>query len=91
MTGRATTPAATATERLSDCIVSLAADSKSVGLSFYHGATLPDPAGILMGSGNQNPFVRSESTATLDDPAVAAKQRPRRDSRQPAGPRGRAR
>jgi len=31
------------TERPSDCVVSLAANSKGVGLSFYHGATLPDP------------------------------------------------
>src|ERR1700692_3513444 len=30
------------TERTSDCIVSVAANSKGVGLSFYHGATLPD-------------------------------------------------
>ncbi len=35
------------TERPSDCILSLAANSKGVGLSFYYGSTLPDPARIL--------------------------------------------
>lgn len=54
-----------ATERPSDCIVSLAANAKGVGLSFYYGATLPDPHGLLQGSGNQNRFIRLESAATL--------------------------
>jgi hypothetical protein len=60
-----------ATERPSDCIVSLAASAKGVGLSFYYGSSLPDPDGILLGSGNQNRFVRLDSAATLDEPAVA--------------------
>ncbi len=59
-----------ATERPSDCIVSLAANSKGVGLSFYWGATLPDPHGILLGSGNQNRFVRLETAATLAKPEI---------------------
>ena len=54
-----------ATERPSDCIVCLAANAKGVGLSFYYGATLPDPHKILLGSGNQNRFIRLESAATL--------------------------
>ena len=37
------------TERTSDCIISVAANSKGVGLSFYHGASLPDPNKILQG------------------------------------------
>ncbi len=53
------------TERPSDCVVSLAANAKGIGLSFYHGATLPDPNRILEGSGSQNRFVRLESVATL--------------------------
>jgi hypothetical protein len=61
-----------ATERPSDCIVSLAANSKNVGLSFYYGASLPDPQKILQGSGSQNRFIRLESTATLKKPAVEA-------------------
>src|SRR5271165_5929771 len=61
-----------ATERPSDCIVSLAANAKGVGLSFYYGATLPDPHKILLGSGNQNRFIRLESAATLARPEVQA-------------------
>ena len=53
------------TERPSDCVVSLAANSKGLGLSFYHGATLPDPHRILQGSGNQNRFLRHVGVDTL--------------------------
>ena len=60
------------TERPSDCMVSLAANAKGVGLSFYYGATLPDPGNILLGSGNQNRFIRLESAATLAKPEVEA-------------------
>ena len=60
------------TERASDCFASLAVSPKGVALSFYYGSTLPDPTGILQGSGNQNRFVRLASAATLADPAVAA-------------------
>jgi hypothetical protein len=57
-------------ERTSDCIVSLAASAKGVALSFYQGATLPDPDKVLLGSGKQNRFVRLESANTLATPAV---------------------
>jgi len=60
-----------ATEKPSDCIVSLAANSKGVGLSFYRGADVPDPHGILQGSGSQNRFVRLPNAATLKEPRVA--------------------
>ena len=59
-----------ASERASDCVVSLAAGSNGVSLSFYYGATLRDPTGILLGSGNQNRFVRLASAKTLAEPAV---------------------
>ena len=59
-----------ATERSSDCIVSLAAASNGVGLSFYYGATLPDPHKVLLGSGNQNRYLRLKSAATLSEPVV---------------------
>jgi len=59
-----------ASERASDCVVSLACGSNGVSLSFYYGATLPDPDGILLGSGNQNRFVRLPSPATLKEPPV---------------------
>jgi hypothetical protein len=61
-----------ATERPSDCLLSLAVNAKGIGLSFYYGSTLPDPAGILEGSGSQNRFVRLASTATLQRPEVQA-------------------
>jgi len=60
------------TERTSDCLVSLAASAKGVALSFYHGADLADPQGVLLGSGTQNRFIRLESAASLGKPAVAA-------------------
>lgn len=60
------------TERTSDCIVSLAVFPRGVSLSFYYGATLPDPQGLLEGSGNQNRFVRLDSAAALKKPAVDA-------------------
>jgi hypothetical protein len=61
-----------ATERASDCIVSIAVSAKGVALSFYYGATLPDPDKILLGSGNQNRYVRLGSASAIATPAVDA-------------------
>lgn len=61
-----------ATERPSDSVLSLAAAANGPGLSFYRGASLPDPHGILQGSGVQNRFVRLESAKTLARPEVEA-------------------
>jgi len=61
-----------ATERASDCLVSLAISPKGVALSFYYGSSLPDPDGVLLGSGTQNRYVRLDSAATLALPAVEA-------------------
>src|SRR6202140_613219 len=58
------------TERPSDCILSIAAAANGVGLSFYYGATLPDPHKLLPGSGSQNRFIRIESVATLTRPEL---------------------
>ena len=61
-----------ATERPSDTIVALAADANGVGLSFYRGADVPDPRGLLQGTGKQNRFIRlSEGEATLSRRDVA--------------------
>jgi hypothetical protein len=60
------------TERPSDCMVSLAANAKGVGLSFYYGAMLPDPHKLLQGSGSQNRFIRLPTAAKLGDPLVGA-------------------
>jgi len=61
-----------ATERPSDSVVSLAAGANGVGLSFYRGASLPDPHKILLGEGAQNRFIRLDSTKTLSRPEVEA-------------------
>ena len=58
------------TERPSDCLFSIAAAANGVGLAFYRGATLPDPHGILQGSGVQNRFIRLASHDTLIRPDV---------------------
>ncbi len=58
------------TEKPSDCIVSIAAAANGVGLSFYRGATLPDPHKLLLGSGSQNRFIRLPTPAELDRPEV---------------------
>ena len=59
-------------ERPSSCIVSIAAAANGVGISFYRGATLPDPHRVLLGAGKQNRFIRLESVATLARPEVRA-------------------
>jgi hypothetical protein len=60
------------TERPSDCIVSVAAGANGVGLCFIHGARLPDPHKVLLGSGNQTRFIRLESVEVLARPEVDA-------------------
>jgi hypothetical protein len=60
------------TERPSDCIVSLAAAANGVGLCFIHGASLPDPDQLLLGSGKQTRFLRLESVEVLTRPEVEA-------------------
>lgn len=58
------------TERPSDYIVSIAAAANGVGLSFNHGAQLPDPDHILQGSGKVNRFIRLPSPEVLTRPEV---------------------
>jgi hypothetical protein len=58
------------TERPSDCVVSIAANAKGIGLHFYRGATLPDPHRVLEGSGNQNRFVRLDGVKALSRPEI---------------------
>jgi len=60
------------TERPSDCIVSMAAGANGVGLCFIHGASLPDPHKLLLGSGNQTRFIRLPSVHVLARPEVEA-------------------
>ncbi|MGD0155156.1 MAG: hypothetical protein ABSB50_03600 [Terracidiphilus sp.] len=60
------------TLRPSDCFTQLVADAHGVRLAFYWGSKLPDPAGILLGGGNQNRFIRFESARDLAKPEVEA-------------------
>ena len=53
-------------------IVSLAARANGVGLCFLHGARLPDPNKLLLGSGKQTRFIRLETARTLSHPDVEA-------------------
>jgi hypothetical protein len=57
-------------ERPTDSIFSIAARANGVGLCFIHGAALPDPKGLLQGSGSQSRFLRLESARDLTDPDV---------------------
>ncbi len=58
------------TERPTDSIVSIAARANGVGLCFIHGAGLPDPKSLLVGSGKQTRFIRVESASLLTHPDV---------------------
>jgi hypothetical protein len=60
------------TERASEAIFSLAAQAKGVSLCFLQGAGLPDPKGLLKGSGNVVRSIRLENAATLDRSDVRA-------------------
>ena len=60
------------TERPSDCIISMAAGANGVGLCFVDGARLPDPHGLLLGSGSQTRFVRVPSADILARPEIEA-------------------
>jgi len=60
------------TERPSDAIVSMACGANGVGLCFIHGATLPDPTGILSGSGKQTRFIHLDTPALLGRDDVEA-------------------
>ena len=61
-----------ATDRASDAIVSVTAGASGLGLCFIHGAGLPDPKRILLGSGKQTRFIRLESVEVLTRPEVEA-------------------
>jgi len=50
----------------------MAARANGVGLCFIHGASLPDPKKLLLGSGKQTRFIRVESAEKLSHPDVEA-------------------
>jgi hypothetical protein len=57
-------------EKASEAIFSLAAQAKGVSLCFLQGAGLPDPKGLLRGSGNVVRNIRLETAGTLDQADV---------------------
>ena len=59
-------------ERPREAIFSLAAQAKGLSLCFLQGAGLPDPKGLLRGSGNVVRSIRLDSAAALTRPAVRA-------------------
>ncbi len=60
------------TDRASDVILSIAVYPKWVSLFFARGAKLPDPSGVLRGSGRQIRHVVLEPLEVLDIVAVRA-------------------
>jgi hypothetical protein len=60
------------TERTSDVLFSLAVYARGVNLYFMYGRSLPDPDGLLQGSGNQGAFVRLDDVSVLDSSGVKA-------------------
>ena len=76
-------------EKPSEAIFSLAAQAKGVALCFLQGARLPDPNGVLRGSGNLVRNIRLESAATLDRPEVRALMKTALErAKVPINPRG---
>jgi hypothetical protein len=61
-----------ATDRASDAILSLAGYPKWITLFFAKGRTLPDPNGLLQGSGTIIRSIRLGTPADLDRPEVLA-------------------
>ena len=61
-----------ATERASEAVISIAVMPRWVDLCFLVGADLPDPHGLLRGSGNVARHVVLGEAADIDSPAVRA-------------------
>ena len=59
-------------QKASDAIFSLAAQAKGLSLCFLQGAGLPDPDGLLRGSGNVVRNIRIDTPAAFDHSAVRA-------------------
>jgi Domain of unknown function (DU1801) len=59
-------------ERLGDGIFHIAVYEKGVNLGFNHGATLPDPKGILEGKGSRIRHIKIRSPEDLASPELRA-------------------
>ena len=58
------------TEKTSDTIFSIALFPRWVSLFFYYGVGLPDPEGLLKGSGNQVRHIVLQGPEVLDQPVL---------------------
>lgn len=59
-------------ERASDVINSVAVYRNWINIYFFEGDGLPDPQGLLQGSGTMVRFIRVTDAADLEQPAVKA-------------------
>jgi hypothetical protein len=59
-------------DRPSDAVLSIAMGARGVNLCFLQGASLPDPSGVLHGSGNVVRNIRLRSADDLDRPDCSA-------------------
>ncbi len=59
-------------ERASNVINSIAVYTSWINLYFFEGDSLPDPEGLLRGTGTMVRHIRLDSAADLDRPAVKA-------------------
>jgi len=76
-------------ERASEAIFSLAAQAKGVSLCFLQGAGLPDPNGLLRGTGNVVRSIRLDNAAALDHHKVRQLMKSALErARVPIAPRG---
>ena len=57
-------------DRVSDVLFSLAVYPRWVDLYFMNGRSLPDPHGLLRGSGKKGAFVRLDDLSVLDQASV---------------------
>jgi hypothetical protein len=77
-------------ERPSNALLSIALYPRWINLFFLRGATLPDPDGLLVGSGKQVRHIRIDDPAQLDAPAIRALMQTalaRGEPVDPSGPR----
>jgi Domain of unknown function (DU1801) len=76
-------------ERPSEAVFSIAAQAKGVSLCFLQGAGLPDPKGLLRGSGNVVRSIRLETAETLDGADLRALMKTALDrAKPPTNPTG---
>ncbi len=75
-------------DRLKDGIVHIAVYSRHVNLGFNEGVVLPDPDGLLLGTGNQIRHLTVRSTDDLGRPEIRAFLRAaRKEAGKPAPPK----